>query len=82
MSKLILRHCFKINIALNYVGINKILRFKVPIYNVIYFLCLLISKKIYHLFALFTPDYWNLSFIDIMNKPNRYFGLVNLKFLL
>ena len=76
MSKLILRHCFKINIALNYVGINKILRFGVLIYSDIYFLCLLINKKNNHIFSLLTLDFWSFSFIDIKNKPDRYFGLL------
>ena len=76
MSTLILRHWLKINIALNYVGIIKILRIKVLIYNDLYFLCLLFNKKINDIFSLSTPDYWNFSFIDIKNKPNRYFGLL------
>lgn len=82
MSTLKLRHCSKLNIAPKVVVSYEMQRYEVLYKYEMNFLVSLVKRKFMHIFSLSIIDNWNLSFIEIKNKPDHYLGFINKKLLL
>ena len=74
MSTLKLRHCSKLIIAPKYVVSYKTQRCEVLYMICVNFLFSLMKRKIEHIILLPSTGNWNLSFIDVKNKPDHNLG--------